>query len=133
MIIHLLEEGSTPCGMDGTPSQWPRDQTWLPKDAFFGPTDAWQKLNPNSRLCPKCVGDPALSIWPQQLKIYVHDQKDECESMQKWLQDRGIDPRSEPGRRIANAAYEHEMIYEVHEDGRTVLLVVDGRAVEDPA
>ena len=76
---------------------------------------------------------PPAPKWPQPLKIYVHDQKDECEEMQKWLEDRGIDLQSEAGRRIAGAAYEHEMVYDAYEDGRTVLCSVDGRAVEDPA
>jgi len=71
--------------------------------------------------------------WPQLLTIYVHEQCDDGdEGMDAWLEERGVDPRSEAGRLIANAAYEHKMEYLAWPDGRTRLVKVDDVAFQDP-
>lgn len=55
VTIHVLRAGTTPCGMTGSPATWPANHSWLPEHVFIGSSEQWEKINPNTARCAKCV------------------------------------------------------------------------------
>lgn len=72
---------------------------------------------------------PAPVRWPQRLTVFLNDPQDEDEEVRKWVQERGLDPDSGPGRAITMVGYEHRVTYEVHQDGRCIPVDLDSSPI----
>jgi predicted amidohydrolase YtcJ len=67
--------------------------------------------------------------FPVRLKTYVHDEAEDDENMDEFLEKYGEYWSEDTKDGVRRVNYEIELVYEVSEDGTTTLIEVDGKKV----
>lgn len=68
--------------------------------------------------------------FPAELVLFVHDEQDEDEELDEWLERHGEDWSNDVTRSIQHLTSEIKLTYSVDKDGNATLLRVDDKKVE---